>query len=363
MNYLQYIDSDSKNVENLRKARTFNDLTGIIATIKGSVNQIKSKILKKLSSLKKQKISVSDDTKVDFSSLNVLYNDVASLRCFGLELEYAKSVAFNINGENKKQKFDKLVSEQISEVNNVLNMVYKYIDSIGSMHEPKELVQFSNSLQKYLSTYVKYDKLSTFVLPTPDKNTSFNRHIILFNVVTQRGFIIPNIIICISAETNFANGYFYTLSFPREVETKSTAHPFSNKDEMTKIMEDKLVSIIGTKLQPVKIKKDQLYKIKGIDSVYTSEDSLVVGLESGINASEVNNILTKLLPMMYSLTGVSNTRTDVLHRVGIGENGNRIIEFVLRGRTLSDRSHLSNLKKILPLNSKTVSTMLNILES
>lgn len=362
MNYLQYIDDGSKNVDSLRKARTFNELTGIVTSIKGAVSQIKSKLVRQLSKLGQQEVQINDSP-IDFSSLSSLYSDIQHLRCYSLELEYAKSIAYNINGENKKQKFDKLVTEQCSECNTVLNLVYKYIDSVGSRQEPKALVQYYTVLQKYLGKLVKYSTVKSFVLPSPDKHTSFSRHIILFNVVTEKGFIIPNVIICISAETNYANGFFYTLSFPSEVEVKSVSYPFNTKEEMLSLVEDKLSSILGADLKPINSINDNLYKLDGVNSVRTTDSSLQVELDSGISASEVNNVLTKLLPMMYALTGVSNTRTDVLHRMILSSSGNRIIEFVLKGRTLNERSHLTNLKKILPLSKKSISSILNMLDS
>lgn len=363
MNYFEYVDSQSKNVESLRKARTFNDLAAVVTNIKASVRQIRSKVLKKLSSLNKEKISIETNLKApNFSSLSNVYDDIHSLKCFSLELEYAKSMSFSIENDNKKKKFDTLVSEQISETNNVLNMVYKYIDSIGSRYEPKELVQYYRAIQKHCQTYIKYEKLNTFVLPNAEKNTSYRRYIILFNVVTAKGFIIPSVIICIAANTNYAEGYFYNLSFPSDVETPGVEYNFSNKNEMITQLTNKLTQIFGAPLLPIRVKSEALYKIPGINSVYTTDEALSVELDSGVSASDVNNILTQLLPLIYSLTGVSNTLSDVLHRVGIGPNGNRIIEFVLQGRTLVDRSSLSNLKKILSLSQKNVSSLLELLE-
>lgn len=362
MNYLQYVDNKSPTIEALRKARTFNDITGIIASIKISVYQIRSKILKKLSKLNNSKIELGNVSLGSYD-LSSVYEYIRNLRCYDLELDFSKSVAFNINGEEKKKKFDTLSQLVHSECISTLNLVYKYLDQIGSRYEPKSLLQYTRIVQRFVKSNLKYSSLQSFVLPSVDHNASFNRYIILFDVQTKKGFIVPSIIVGLTATYNEQGNYYYALSFPVDIDTTPISSQFSSKESLVALLEEKfsvIVEVDLTESMP-KLNKDVIYQVEDVDRVYVDKKSLFVELESGTPSSGVNAALTKLLPLLYTLTGVSSSHTDVIHRVSLNESGNRVLEFAIKGRSTYSRPSLNELKKAIPINKETLSSLINIL--
>lgn len=365
MNYLQYIDSDSTNVEMLRKSRTFNDLTSILSSIKSSITQIHSRLYKRLSSASKQEITVgATGSSGNFSKLTSVYEDLHTLRCFSLELEFAKSIAFNIPNESKKARFDVLSSRLANQCVDSINLAYKYLDSVGSKQEPKDLLVYANSVKKLLGSSIKYSKVQSFVLPSSDKNPSFSHYLVFYNVKTSSGFIVPNVLVSINAINNFNGSHYFTVSFPSEINSNTTnSIPFSSNKVLLDEVSKKFSVVLGHTVQPglSPIKEGPILRIPNVFSAKLEGHTLSVELDSGVTASEINAVLTALLPMIHAMTGLSKVKTDILHRVSTTDSGTKKIEFTLRGRTLADRKPLSNLKKMLPLSKGDIDSIISLL--
>lgn len=356
--YLKHIDK-SKNMEDLRSARSYNDVVIVLSRIKSASSSIFSRLGRKLTKVgtKPVEIQISEDGRFT-SNTKALYQsheDLKSVVCYSYEVQFARSLASMISNDSKMDKFRKLCDSTDATVIKAQNMVYKYLDVIGGSVEPKSLKQFSQHAEKFLSKTLSFKKLSSFVIPSPDDRVSFVRSLVLHNVSTPNEYVLPEFIVSIHADNNFDDTFSYSVSFPNRVGDDSDRNPFSKKDGLLSLLQNALID--SFEVSDIKdLGESPQRQIDSMDNVmltYVDSGSLFIELESGVTGTEINSTLTSILKVVHSALSVSDPRSDIVHRVSVGPRGNKIIQIRLLDRNFYDMTAMGKLAKMLALDSKT----------
>lgn len=356
--YLKRIDK-SKNMEDLRSARSYNDIVVVLSRIKAASSSILNRLGRKLSKTEPQSVEIKLADNGDFTAntkaVAQAHDDLSNLISFSYELQYARSLSSIIASDTKMDKFRKLCDSSDVTVVKAQNMTYRYLDVIGSAIEPQPLRKYARSLERMLSNALSYHKLSSFVVPTTDDKISFVRNLVLHNVTTPNDYVLPEFIVSLHADNNFDNTFSYSVSFPNRIGDSSDKTPFSSQRLLTDAVRDALSHSFGV-ADVKELSEPPRRYIETMDNVlatYVSDGSLNVELESGISGSEINSLLTKLLGVAHVALNVQDPRTDIVHRVTVGPKGNKIIQLRLLDRNFYDMTAMGRLRKMLSLDSDT----------
>lgn len=364
---LKQVDK-SKNMEDLRSARSYNDVVVVLSRIKTSTSSILSSINRKLSKVQPQPVEIGIKEGAEFSvdrkALESAHNDLEKLLSCQYALQFARSLTSVIANDSKMDKFRKLCELSDVTIIKAQNAAYKYLDTVGSAVEPNDLRKYANSMDKLLSKMLKFYKQSTFVVPTADDKISFIRNIVLHNVTTPNSYVLPEFIVSLHADNNFDNTFSYAVSFPNRVNDTSEKFTFSNGRELVNIIRDVLEdSFSVSKIKSLGESPSRYIEtMDNVLSTYVSDGCLMVEIESGTTGSEINTMLTKILPIVHVALSVNDPKTDIVHQIAIGPKGNKVIKIRLLDRNFYNMTAVNQLKKLLVLDTSTFKAIKSIVE-
>ena len=364
--YLRLVDQ-SANMEALRAARSYNDIVVVISRIKTATSSIYNKLSRKISNKPEaQQIAIHqgdpDEILIDRKSVKQILADIQSLSVFTYENQFARSLTDVIASDAKLDKFRRLLDSTERSLVKAQNLAYHYLSSIASRVAPKLLVSHTKEAQKTLSGILNYYKQSSFVVPTADDKTSYTQYLILHNVTTEQEYVLNKFIVAIHANNNYDNTYSYSLSFPDRVGEASDAEPFSSLKQLRAKLKAALVAAFNV-TSVGSLGSTQRRTVEAMDNVasaYVEAGELRVELESGVTSSEINSVITRLLTIAHAALGVQDSRTDIVHRVSVGDKGNKIIRVALIDRNLYDMSAFDKLRKVLSLDAKSYKSIQEI---
>ena len=356
-NNLKQIDK-SKNMEDLRAARSYNDIIFVLSRIKSATSSIYTRLGKNLTKVEPEEVQISmvdengflKDKKIFSQPQSDLYNLIS----FSYELQFARSLSTLIASDSKMDKFRKLCESLDRELVQTQNLAYKYLDLIGTRIEPAQLPKYTKAVEKLLSTTLAFYKQTSFVVPDAADKISFVRHLVLHNVRTPNEYVLPNFIVSIHADNNLDNTFSYSISFPHRIDEPTIKTSFSNMDQLLSTVREAIARSFDVENIDELGESSRRYieTMTDVLAAYVSGNELFIELESGVTGSDINVLLTKLLRVAHVALGVQDAKSDIIHSVVVGPRGNKIIKLALSNRNFYDNQALVALRKMLALDSK-----------
>lgn len=367
MDILEQIDN-SKNMEDLRGARSFNALVTVLSRIKSSILSIKRRVVRNLSQPTVETVEIGILDEFGFCvhpELKKAVQDLHNILCFHYEVQFSRSMTHVVAGTEKIKKF-RLITENLdNDIVDAQNLLYKYLDNIGTRIEPQKLSEYAKAAENLLAKSLAFTKQTTFCLPSLDDKVSFSRYLILHNVRSTNDYVMRTMLVCIHAINNQDNTFSYAISFPSSVGDSAVQKHFINKTQMTSA----LYAHLETLFRVSDIKSIQKAPTKAIEtiedviSVTFERPYLCIHLESGVTGSVINNILTKVLRIAHPAFGVEDSKSDIIHSVSTSERGNKTIKIAVADRNFYDSARVRQLKKALSMKESTYKEVLNELEA
>lgn len=361
---LKNIDN-SKNMEDLRYARSYNDVVFVLSRIKNACFSIQSRVSKYLSSLPKEHdVSITEEKahyEINENKVKAALSDLESLLAFHHEVKYSSSLTNLISNGDKLDKFNRVMSSVESTVIHCQNVVIKYLDEIGTRAEPSKLSDFSITVDRFISHVATFSKKTSFVVFEPGNRASFSHYKVIYNLRTDDGYIVPMVMICLRADSNYDGTFTYKVSYPNKILVRATETSFSTKRELSLILADYFSSSIDVSSIPSGKKgRKSIEVLDEVSSTYIFGNDLWVELNNGINGTAVNRVVTSVLTTLSGVLNVDDPRTDLAHKVETTSRGNKAIRIRLIDRNFYDKRELKRLKRLLSLDSKTYENIKNI---
>tara|TARA_B100000700_G_scaffold88627_1_gene99981 strand:- start:100273 stop:101388 length:1116 start_codon:yes stop_codon:yes gene_type:complete len=357
----------SKNMEDLRSARSFNEIVVVLSRIKNAASSINSKLSRKLEKVQTSEVEIpiseqqEGEFSLDRSSLKASHEDLESLQMFTYQLHFARSISGVVSSDAKMEKFRKLCEQLDAVLIKTQNMAFKYLNAVGSRVEPARLGTFASRAEKYLAKLTDSSRVNSFVVPDAAFKVSFTHYVVVHNVPTQNGYVLSELLVALHADNNYDNTFSYSISFPDRVGDASERFTISNPKQLTRALDTHLFE--GFEIQTIgeleSGSKRYIETMPNVLSTYVDDNNLVIELESGVTGSDVNSVLTKLLPCAHTALGVSDPRTDIVHRVAQGPRGNKTIRIQLSDRNFYNQGAFKQLRKMLALDSRTYKAVMS----
>lgn len=336
MSDFRSIDS-SRTMENFRVARSYNDLVLILSAIKNAAESIHNRLQKKSGSAK------------------TILQDLRTLEEFSYSIQYSKTLNI-ITVDAKQEKFKTLSTSVENIVNNVISQAYFAINELGEAAEPETLKSLAGLVQTYISKTLNVRKFTSIVVPREDCN--FTHYFIMFNIPKSDGFILNEFIVALDYEK--MNDVEHTsVSFPAKMLFEAEPYIITKRNLISTINNCLSSDVIGI----LNLNNKQKSTINGIENVhatYIQDSTLCIELSPNVSPAEINGVLTKLLPIVHIALNITDPRRDIIHRVSITENGNRVIKIKLMDRNFYEGKALRDLKRSLNLSNDTYKTLLQI---
>lgn len=336
MSDFKSIDS-SRTMENFRAARSFNDLVLTLSAIKNAAESINNRLQKKSASAK------------------IILQDLRTLEEFSYSIQYAKTLNI-ITVDAKQEKFKTLSNAVENIVNTTISKAYFAINEMGEADEPETLKSLSSLVQTYITKTLNVRKYTSIVVPR--ENCNFTHYFILFNIPKADGFILNEFIVALDYEK--LDGVEHTsVSFPAKMLFDAEPYIITKRNLISTINSCLSSDVIGI-LNINNRQKSTINSIENVHATYIQDDSLCVELAPSVTPAEINGVLTKLLPIVHIALNITDPRRDIIHRVSITENGNRVIKIKLMDRNFYEGKALRDLKRSLNLSNETYKTLLQI---
>lgn len=355
-------------MEDLRSARSYNDLIFIASRIKSASTSISSRVMRVLSkensNMEAIRIGADCLCKHDKAKLKSAHEDLDTLNHFIYEIQFTKSLTDIITGDVKLDKFRRIVERTESDVNKAYSYTSKLLHHIGTKSSPKNLVAFTSFAIKRLAKSLTFTKQTVITIPSVDDRTSYTSFIVLEHIAYPDGFIMPELIIALHADNNFDGSFSLSVSFPKSFHEELSKTPFSTKKKLGEIFTSALKEQLNVEdLKKMRPKDRRVLELMpDVKSASLTKDKkyLQIELESGVTSSDINQVLTKVLPIVHVFLGVTDTDTDIVHKVGEGKSGNKVIRIGLLHRNFYDINSLARLKQLIGLDDSTVTSIKTI---
>jgi len=355
---LKQIDK-SKNMEDLRAARSYNDLVFVISRIKAATSSIHTRLARNLikSNTESVEIRMTDDNgflkdKKMFTQPQADLNNIIS---FSFELQFARSLSGIVSSDVKLNKFRTICESMDRELVQAQNLAYKYLDQIATKIEPTQLPKYTKIVEKLLSSTLAFYKQNSFVIPDARDKISFVRYLVLHNVRTPNEYVLPNFIVALHANNNLDNTFSFAVSFPHRVGDDSRKLLFSDNNSLLAFVRDAIANSFGVKDigELGEAPRRYIETMENVLSTYVHKGALFIELESGVTGSDINSLLTRLLKVAHVALGVQDTKSDIIHSVTVGSKGNKIVKLALSNRNFYDNGAISALRNMLAIDPKT----------
>ena len=343
------IADNSKNMEALRNARSFNDAITVLTKIKTKANAIKYKANKNF--IADESAPFTDNTR---KLIGVFYKDLFDLSVMELEVVFAKSLDDSIINEAKQKKYKRFLNTVHNSIIDSENQIYATLKSFIANKIPSKLDSFVGSLHKFLLKTLKTSGDTIINLPSSDAE-SYESYIIFNRIYGPDGYIMTDTLFKIKAITNRDGSFSYSLSFPSKIGQDDNAVMFSSKAKLLELIKSyliKLFNVSDIKQLSTRAKR-KITRLAGVHNVTLESGILNVVLKAGLTAKEINGIITKLLYVLTTLLNITDVYKDVIHKMTISEDGTKTIQFTLMDRNFYNINALSDLKKLLNLKPQT----------
>lgn len=320
----------SRNMEKLRDARSYNDLVLVVSSIRTAVLAIHSVLEKAL-------LKTNAASKINHKTAKTYFYDLTQ---FQYELEYARTCR-NIIVDDKRSKFDTLLDSTNNIRETSRSLLLRILDK--ATHCPEELDDYAKEATSWIQKNLKYSYSSSFTLPDFDVVDSFSKFIVLYGVSTVSGYILPEMIIRLDADSITHDGkqYSYFISFPTKIEVKAPREHLESIQRQLLLHTQSVVKIIT----PQSIK---FIQIDGVTSASIVGDSIVVSLKPKLSDTKVNAVLTKILYSFQYLYNLTDPQSDLIYSVS-GTN-EKIVTVKMLDRDIT-KLQLQNFRKALPLTN------------
>jgi len=359
------IADQSQNMEDLRNARSYNDIVVVLTRIMTASNSIRSKVSKYLLKVSNTDLDIdSGEIQFDRGDLRKVHADLTTLEVAVYEVRYARSIVHIVPSDEKLSKLETLFTRLDNQLVRSKNTCFKYLDEVGKRLEPEKLQDFYTFVTKVLSRSLPQVRISTFLIPTPDDKTSIVRYIVLRGLTTKGGYTVPEFLIALHAQNNFDDSYSYLISFPvRPLDTENKVS-IASKGKLESLLRDKISNLFQVKkVKSISIKtRRPIELLSSVRSVEVDRGEVRVNLESGSTGSDINQILSRCLPLLHAAFETKDPRIDILHRVEAKSDGSKLITFLVANRNFHDKKALDAFRDVLNLGNESYTNLLNSLD-
>ena len=350
-------------MEDLRAARSYNDIVFVLSRIKAATSSIQTKLARNLAKTDPESVEIrmTDDNGFlkDKKMFTQPKTDLNTIIGFSFELQFARSLTSIVSSDVKLNKFRTICESLDRELVQAQNLAYKYLDQIATKIEPAQLPKYTKIVEKLLSSTLAFYKQNSFVIPDAKDKISFVRYLVLHNVRTPNEYVLPNFIVALHANNNLDNTFSFAVSFPHRVGDDSRKLLFSDNNSLLTFVRDAMANSFGIKDIGELGESPRRYieTMENVLATYVSNGELFIELESGVTGSDINALLTKLLKVAHIALGVQDTKSDIIHSVVLGPKGNKIVKLALSNRNFYNNSAMLALRKMLTIGPKTYKAM------
>lgn len=359
------IADQSQNMEDLRNARSYNDMVVVLSRIMSTSSTIQSKVSRLLLKVSDMDLDIdSGEIQFDRGALRSVHKDLSTLEINAYEVKFARSILHIVPSDDKLAKLNVLFTKIDNNLVKAKNLCFKYLNEIGKRLETEKLQDYYQFSIKVLSKSLPQVRLSSFVMPDDGDKTSIVRYIVLRGLVTKGGYTVPEFLIALHARNNYDDSYSYLISFPVKPRDGENVTSINSKAKLDRILRDKLSNLFDVKkVKSISTKtRRPIELLSSVRSVVVEKGEIRLNLESGVTGSDINHILSRCLPLLHSAFGIKDPRLDVLHRVGVSQDGSKTISFLVANRNFHDRKSLEAFRDTLRLGNDNYTNLLHSLD-
>jgi hypothetical protein len=283
-----------------------------------------------------------------------MLDDIQTLEEFSYAIQFSRTLSV-ITTDKKLDKYKVLSNSVENLVNTVIQQTYFELNAIGVKEEKPDLKELASLLETYLVKMLKVSKFSSIVIPSEP----LKHYFVLSNVLNASNYIISQFIVCLHSEVD-NRGVNHYVSFPTKMFQSADNHLITKRNlisTMTSCLSSDIINIIGIGSKQKRV----ISNINNVRSSYIADNQLYIELVPGIAPRDINDVLTKLLPQLYTVLNITDPRRDIIHRIDVAENGNKVIIVALMDRNFQDTKALRDLKRSLNLDAKTYKTLLTLM--
>lgn len=362
------IADNSRNMEALRSARSFNDLIVTVSRILSSVTNMQSRLVKKAASAKKATFNLSEgqDGGIQYPTkeLQSIHDILLALEVSEYEMKYARSTSGIITSADKLAKFN-LVTHKLEKTLILTKRVaYKLLDELGQRYETPALRAMNMQALKVLRQVAPSARTYSFSFPLAEDRVNLVRYIVVRGLTTKGGYALSDYIIGLHAQNNFDDTFTYLLSFPVKINDKTAQQFPSSKRTIGQTIRDNMASSFNMRvIERVGVgTRRSVEIIPHVRSVRLESGKLMIALESGTTGKEINKVLTSVLPVLHAAFGVDDPRTDIMHRIETIDNVKTIV-CAVSDRNFHDKHALDKLRSVTNMERSTFRELTRLMET
>jgi hypothetical protein len=394
----------STTIENIRKARSVQDLSNITQSISTVVNSCQ-RVVKNLSrastrqviSMTNKALAASDDDeiKIDHSGVGVKkvklqspsvtpvakllsgfkppkmtsvtqYTDtINALYDKSLELDSIEAYLTQaFAGSRGQPAAVKAVRELKKNIDATLQKAFTSLAKVSATHLPKELKTLGDSVVSFLidnldkETYSNMSE-SSYVFRTKDNKWHYTFYVTIEGLKNESNFVFDDYNVVLSAiidKTKKVTYYLTTLvdfkvpgKFPLGKNVESAADIKNVLGIM--LRHNDVINVLDKKSLPLNsssAKKQGLASIPGVKDASVEDDTLTLTLtKKSPTPAEVNKIVTKVLPILNLIVGNKSKKSSITWKLNKGMSAAEL-QFILVS-TMKDNSAGLNADKLLDL--------------
>lgn len=406
MSKLTILSSNTdKRQAKIRKARSVNDLLGVLSEITQEVGEntrMVSGLIKSLSATRKP-VSEAEEIRISHTGKGALPTStkistkttpsgdnlgvklekfvVPPLKVLQPSVDVVQSLYDNareldsveallsqsfIGAKNQPQAL-RAVRTLKAEVDKSILQALKAVNAIASKHLPTEMKRLNTKIIGYVLDTVEpssYSDITETVYVVPvDSQLHFSLYLCLQDLKDGKGFIYTEFYVVLTGVVEKGAIKYYLNTLPdfkvpgtyekgKEVLNEKAAVTrvrflFSAND----ILSDEERRPLPVTTQDLKSKN--LHLLPSVQGVDVKDDTILVHLKSGTAPSKVNELVTTVLPMLRSVVGLTGRSRSVFKWKTVKKGPKTSLEFILTPDIRSDeKAQLSlNLTKLHELQS------------
>lgn len=392
--------STSARLDQLRKARSLNDVLAVMRTITTEVRHSNTSV-----SLSASKVPSSADLEeitidhaggkaksprkvkvgskiattgklgklVSFKAppMDVVlkhYTVIKDLHENASELEAAEALIKQTFSKAKNQKAALSALKALrGEVDASLQKAFTALDGIATKHLPEEMATLGDDLVSFMIDHLapdSYDNITkeVYVSPGDKKEIMFSLYVAIANLENRSGFVFEEYYVILTGIIGAGGVIRYFMNALPEFKVPGKYPPgkeIHNTREMTTrlgilLAHNEIVSDLERLPLPLntdRAKSAGFTNITGVTDAYVKDDALCVVLGKGKDSPKnINAVSIQVIPLLNKVTGNSRrTKGTVSYRpVKIKRGGNTVLQFILTP-AVGDPSHTLNVARLQEL--------------
>lgn len=322
---------NNPNIIDLKKARNANEVIVVLSRINTACNVLTGKF----NTEKLSKVTVEEG----LEALTFCVDSLIELRC-------ARSVAQEFN-DTKRERCFAMIEAGTENVRKLQRRVLMLVDRACSIRMDENLKRLADTVSNVL---VKIGKTTQLHVKTP----GFEMIVLRTSqgATDATGYSSGPITVKLCKR-----GPKFTISLPDSPYVETDETPIEDPVDIQRFLTASISDF--QRIGRPTVKDDKLLAQPYVREVNVLDDSLEVVLDHTVQPSEINSLLSQILP--YFRKAVNLSGTDVIHRVS-QQGANRTIQFALAKRNLHDPRALAKVGKLLSISRSNQRKLTSILD-